>query len=30
MPALTPEEDEQLACTPTEELLDLEILNPKI
>lgn len=30
IPALTPEEDEQLACTPTEELLDLEILNPKI
>ena len=29
MPALTLEEDEQLACTPTEELLDLEILNPK-
>ena len=29
MPALTPEEDEQLACTPTEELLNLEILQPE-
>ena len=29
MPALTPEEDEQLACTPAEELLSLEILQPK-
>ena len=29
MPALTPEEDEQLACTPTEELLKLDILQPK-
>lgn len=29
MPQLTPEQDEQLACTPTEELLSLEILNPK-
>ena len=29
MPALTPEEDEQLACTPTEELLNLEILKPE-
>lgn len=28
MPALTPEQDEQLACTPTEELLSLEILQP--
>ena len=28
MPALTPEQDEQLACTPTEELLDLEMLHP--
>lgn len=27
MPQLTPEQDEQLACTPTEELLSLEILN---
>lgn len=27
MPQLTPEEDEQLACTPTEELLNLEILQ---
>ncbi len=26
---LTPEQDEQLACTPTEELLSLEILNPE-
>ena len=29
MPALTPEIDEQLATTPTEELLNLEVLNPK-
>lgn len=29
MPALTPTEDEQLACTPTEELLQLEILQPE-
>ena len=29
MSALTPEEDEQLACTPTEELLDLDILQPE-
>lgn len=28
MPALTTEEDEQLACTPTEELLKLDILQP--
>lgn len=28
MPALSPVEDEQLACTPTEELLKLEILRP--
>ena len=28
MPALSPQEDEQLACTPTEELLELEILQP--
>ena len=27
MPALTPEIDEQLACTPTEDLLKLEILK---
>lgn len=27
MPALTPEEDEQLATTPTEELLSLEMLQ---
>ena len=27
MPALTPEEDEQLACTPPEELLKLSILQ---
>ncbi len=27
MPALTPKEDEQLAITPTEELLNLEILQ---
>lgn len=29
MPQLTPEEDRQLAMTPTEELLDLEILKPE-
>lgn len=29
MPALTPEADEQLATTPTEELLSLDILQPK-
>lgn len=29
MPALTAAEDEMLACTPTEELLDLEILRPE-
>lgn len=29
MPALTPEQDEQLATTPTEELLNLELLQPK-
>ena len=29
MPALTPEEDEQLACTPTEELLQLDLLQPE-
>ena len=29
MPALTPDEDRLLATTPTEELLNLEILNPK-
>lgn len=29
MPALTPEEDEQLACTPSEELLELELLRPE-
>lgn len=29
MPALTPEEDEQLACTQTEELLNLDILQPE-
>ena len=29
MPALTPEQDELLATTPTEELLDLEILQPE-
>lgn len=28
MPALTAEQDEQLAMTPTEELLDLELLQP--
>jgi NAD(P)-dependent dehydrogenase (short-subunit alcohol dehydrogenase family) len=29
MPALTAEEDEQLATTPTEELLSLDILQPE-
>ena len=29
MKQLTPEEDEQLACTPTEELLSLDILQPE-
>lgn len=29
MPALTPKEDEQLATTPTEELLGLSILQPE-
>ena len=29
MPTLTPEEDEQLACTPAEELLELDILQPE-
>ena len=29
LPALTPEEDELLACTPTEELLDLAVLQPE-
>ena len=29
MPALTAEQDEALACTPTEELLNLEILRPE-
>ncbi len=29
MPALSPEADEQLATTPTEELLDLDILKPE-
>ena len=28
MPQLSPEGDEQLACTPAEELLSLEILQP--
>lgn len=28
MPALTPEQDEQLACTPAEQLLSLEMLQP--
>ena len=28
MPALTPEQDEQLAMTPAEELLNLELLQP--
>ncbi|MCM1194192.1 MAG: SDR family oxidoreductase, partial [Acetatifactor muris] len=29
MPALTPEQDELLATTPTEELLSLEMLKPE-
>lgn len=29
MPALTPQEDEQLACTPVEELLKLPLLQPE-
>ena len=29
MPALTPEEDEQLATTPTEQLLSLPLLQPE-
>lgn len=29
MPQLTPKEDALLACTPTEELLSLEILQPE-
>lgn len=29
MPALTPEEDALLACTPAEELLQLDILRPQ-
>ncbi len=29
MPALTPQEDEQLACTDTEALLGLDILQPR-
>lgn len=29
MPALTPQEDEQLACTPAEELLKLPLLQPE-
>lgn len=29
MPALTPEQDELLATTPTEELLNLEMLHPE-
>lgn len=29
MPALTPEEDEQLACTPAEDLLKLDLLQPE-
>ncbi|OUP11422.1 short-chain dehydrogenase [Mediterranea sp. An20] len=28
LPALTPDEDKQLACTPTEELLQLDFLQP--
>lgn len=28
MPALTPRQDEQLATTPTEELLSLDFLQP--
>ena len=29
MPQLSPEEDRQLACTPTDELLDLPLLQPE-
>lgn len=29
MPALTPEIDEQLACTPAEKLLNLDVLKPE-
>ena len=29
MPALTPEQDEALACTPTEKLLNLDFLQPE-
>lgn len=29
MPALSPQEDEQLACTDTEALLELDILQPR-
>ena len=29
MPALTPEEDDLLACTPAEELLELDLLRPE-
>ena len=29
MPALTPQEDEQLACTPAEELLGLPLFRPE-
>lgn len=29
MPQLTAKQDEQLACTPTEELLSLELLHPE-
>lgn len=29
MPTLTPEQDAQLACTPTEELLELPLLQPE-
>ena len=29
MPALSAEADEQVACTPTDDLLDLEILKPE-
>ena len=29
MPALTPEEDALLACTPPEELLQLDLLQPE-
>lgn len=29
MPALTPEQDAQLACTPAEELLELPLLRPE-